>query len=111
MWFWIWTALALGALGVAALCARDLWQKFLALGRETSTSTERLAAPFGEVAERIDVAVAAQPSTASFLAGGPTARDGLQRRVNQLRDERWQRKLHRRRPRPEVYQRWLSVWR
>lgn len=108
MWFWIWTLLIVGALLCAFLVARGLWRQFRAVLTEARSSADRAGEITSSIPERTDARIAQQPSTASTIGVDPVE---LVMRVDRLRALRLERKLERRRPRPETYRRWLSVYR
>lgn len=105
MWFWVWTLLAIGALGAGALTWRHVWRQGRALAREVSAAAARAGEVWETVADRTDAARV--PVAPTLLED----RAVLQRRVDALRDERHARRAHRRRPRPDVWERWRSVYR
>lgn len=108
MWFWIWTLLVVVALVVAFFVVRSLWRKFKAVFTTASASAERAGEILASSAERTELKLAEQPSTAPTLDADTV---DLLMRVERLRDERLQRRAVRRRPRPAVYRRWLSIYR
>ena len=108
MWFWIWTALAVASLAAGFLVWRRVWRQLRAVGREAGHAAGRLAGTWESLAERTDARIAAAPSTAPTLL---EPRDVLRARVASLRAARDVRRAWRRRPRPELWARWVSVWR
>jgi flagellar biosynthesis/type III secretory pathway M-ring protein FliF/YscJ len=108
VWFWIWTALVLGAALVAFFVWRDAWRRLRRAGSEAGTSAERLGQVWERVTARTEERLAEAPSTAPTVTA---PRAELSARVDRLREERLARKAWRRRPRPEVWERWRSVWR
>lgn len=108
MWFWIWTLLIVGALVCAFLVARGLWRKFRAVLTGARSSADRASEITSSIPERTHARIAQQPSTAPTIGADPV---DLVMRVDHLRALRLERKLERRRPRPQVYARWLSIYR
>lgn len=108
MWFLIWTLLALGTLVGAFFLFRSLWRQFRALLREGGDSAERVGEIGATLQGRIDARIAQQPSTAATVGRDPEL---LRPRVAESRRVRAEHKEHRRRPRPDIYARWLSIYR
>lgn len=108
MWLLIWTLLVVAALVVAFFVVRSLWRKFKAVFTTASASAERAGEVFATSTERTELKLAEQPSTAHTINADPVE---LLMRVERLRDERLLRLAFRRRPRPAVYRRWLSIYR
>lgn len=105
MWFWVWTLLALGALGAGVLTWRDVWRSGRALGRELSAAASSAGAVWETVEDRTEAArVTVRPTLLEERAV-------LQRSVDALRDARRARRADRLRPRPEVWARWRRVYR
>lgn len=108
MWFWVWVLLVVAALAYLFLVGRGLWRRFRGIFTEFSASADRADQITGSVDERTEALLAAQPSTAPTIGADPIE---LFTRVDHLRTQRLDRKLNRRRPRPDVFNRWLSVYR
>lgn len=108
VWFWIWTALVLGAALAAFFVWRDAWRRFRRAGAEASAAAGRLGQAWERAAARTEERLAQSPTTAPTVTA---PRAELRARVDRLRQERLARKAWRRRPRPEVWERWRSVWR
>lgn len=107
VWFWIWTALLLGAAVAAFLVWRDAWRRLRRAGAEATITFARLGDVWARLAERTDERIAAAPSTAQTVTEPPAV---LRERVARLRAERLERRAWRRRARPDVWARWRSVW-
>lgn len=108
MWFWIWVALVLGTIVGALLLARLLWRQVTGLFRVAGECSDRLGTTMAESTARAEELVAARPERVPALAEDPV--DVLDR-ATWVRRARLERALLRRRPRPEVYRRWLSIYR
>ncbi len=108
MWWWIWIGLIIAALGVAFFLVRMLWRKVRAVFTAAAESAELAGDILASSSERTELRLAEQPSTATTIGDDPLE---LLRRVETLRDERLLRRAVRRRPRPVVYRRWLSIYR
>ena len=92
MWFIIWSVLVVGTLAGAFFLGRDLWRKakaLLAQMAEASVVMERFAQRTDEVTAALQ---ASAPSTAPTLFDDPEL---LHERVEQLRAERAERRVHR----------------
>lgn len=108
MWFWIWVVLALGTVAFTLWLARLLWRQVTGLFHMAGECPDRLGTTMTESTARAEELVAARPGRVPALAEDPV--DVLDR-ANRVRRERRERALHRRRPRPGVYRRWLSIYR
>ena len=108
MWVWIWIGLSLATLGGAAFLGLGLWRQLRAALREAGTSAERIGDALAGIDDAVEARLAAQPDT------GPTIgaeRAVLHARLDATRAARARTKAGRRRPRPDIYARWLSAFR
>ena len=108
MWVWIWIILSLATLGGATLLLLGLWRQLKGALREAGSSAERFGEAMSGMDDAVEARLAAQPDT------GPTIgaeRAVLHARLDATRAVRAQAKAARRRPRPDVYARWLSAFR
>ncbi len=108
MWFWIWTVLVVAALVALFFVLRLLWRKFRDIFAAATRFAEESSDMLATSSERTEVRLAQQPSTAPTISADPV---DLLLRVEKLRDERLLRRAVRRRPRPVIYRRWLSIYR
>lgn len=105
MWFWIWTALVLGALAAGFLAWRHVWRRGKGFLRELGTSGDRLGDVLGEATARTDARLDAMEPVHVTVGDDPAS-------LRQAIEERRARaRAHRARPRPEVWERWAQVWR
>ncbi len=105
MWFWIWTALTLGALAAGFLAWRQVWRHGKGLVRELGTSGDRIGDVVVEATARTDARLDALAPVEVTVGLDPAP---LRRAIE---DRRARTRAHRARPRPEVWERWAQVWR
>lgn len=105
MWFWIWTGLVLGALGAGFLAWRLVWRRGRDVVRELSTSADVLGTVLDDATRRTEERLAALVPVTVSVGADPAP---LRRAID---DARARRRAHRRRPRPDVWERWAQVWR
>ncbi|MBE7700367.1 hypothetical protein H9623_08625 [Oerskovia sp. Sa1BUA8] len=103
MWFTIWSVLVVGTLVGAFFLGRDLWRKAKALLRQVSEASvvmDRFAQRTDEITAALQ---ASQPSTAPTLFDDP---EPLRERVEELREQRAERRALRRTRNQETWVRW-----
>ncbi|MCC2308454.1 hypothetical protein [Cellulomonas chengniuliangii] len=104
LWFFVWTALALGTLLGAFWLGRDLWRKGIALLEELGRAAEVLGVLAERTAELADAAAAAAPARPQLLDDPATHRVT----VDRLREERAERAALRAERHRQTFARWRA---
>ncbi|MGO1317066.1 MAG: hypothetical protein ACTMIR_08540 [Cellulomonadaceae bacterium] len=100
MWFWIWVALVVAALGVGVWQLWRLWRHGMDAVRRAGACADELSRTAEHATARAQGAARARPQRVPALTEDPVE---VRARVADVRRRRAERAAHRRRPRPEVY--------
>lgn len=101
----MWTVLALGAIAAGFVAWRLVWRGGTGLLRELSASASRLGDVVDDAQHRTDARLESLAPTRVTVGEDPAPLR------HAIADRRAGVRLRRRRPRPEIWERWAQVWR